>query len=331
MTFDKDKFLDKCRKVLGLTKSPNEHEAARAMERLQAMLAEHNLTMADVATESKSTDEVKINDLDELYESVPWMRVLATPVAKLYFCRALFNHVYKDRPGTTKTGVHRKNSGMPVAYKRMDKFSFVGAPHNAAVAVLMFAYLVETINRLSREGAKAVPVKQRSKYRTTFRNMCAWRLCQRIEQRIADTKAGKVKTEGGTNLPAVIYDQLEKPVNDFMDQMFGDNLKTKAVALSAKHGQGYQDGIKAGDSISLDGQVGEKKRGRIEGSSLITADLDDDTLLTLAKMAGLDDVSDLDDIWDGELDIDQKTRIVASLKSIGHTRWKRDGGMTYVV
>jgi hypothetical protein len=262
MEFNKDKFLDKIRKVLALTKSPNEHEAARAMERVQAMLAEHNLTMADVATNTV-TGEVKINKLDELYESVPWMKALAGPVAKLYFCKAVYHHIYKDRPGSTKTGVHRKKSGMPVAYKRMDQYSFVGAPHNAAVAVMMFGYLVETINRLAREGAKTAPQKEKSKYQTKFKNMCSWRLCQRINQRIEDTKAGKVKTEGGTNLPAIIYDDLLNKVDDFMKMQYGDNVKTKQIKLSNSNHKGYEDGIKAGDSISLDGQVGESKRERL--------------------------------------------------------------------
>lgn len=256
MTFNKDKFLDKVRKVLALTTSPNEHEAARAMERVQAMLAEHNLTMSDVATESEPEDEVIVDGLDDLYESVPWMKQLCSSVASLYFCRGFFSYVYKDRPNSKVTG--RRKSGKPLAYRRMDKFSFVGAPHNAAVAKMMFAYLVETVRRLAREGAKTVPQNEKSKYQTSFKAACANRLAHRIWVRIQDTKAGKVKTEGGTNLPAVIYDDLERKVQAYMDKEFG-NMRSHKVKVTASHYKGVMDGRDAGDRISLDGQVGRSK------------------------------------------------------------------------
>lgn len=252
MTDNNDKLLDKIRKILALASSPNEHEAARAMERAQAMLVEHNLSMSDVAMESKAEDEVIVDGVDDKTDSVPWIRRLAMGVASLYFCKYFFSHIYDPRPNSNRIG----------AYKRRDRHNFVGAPHNTAVAKMMFVYLVATVDRLARDGARSVPAKEKSKYLTSFKAACAGRLCTRINERIAAAKRGELKTEGGTTLPAVIYDDLLKKAQDFMDEKYKD-MRAKKVRVTQSHAKGVSDGYNAGSSISLDGQVTHKSARQI--------------------------------------------------------------------
>ena len=61
----------------------------------------------------------------------------------------------------------------------------------------------------------------------------------------------------------------------------------------------------------------------------ITANLDDNTLLTLAKACGFDEDYAFDAIWDGALTRKQKKQSVAQLKRIGFTQYTNDGNCIF--
>lgn len=241
---DKTKVIDRIKKLLALSASPNEHEAASAAEKAQALLAEHNLSMMDVKSETKNEDSFVI-DTDTRSSSSPWRRRLATACATLYFCEYYYTFHYEPTP--------KRSCG----YIRHDIHNFVGAPHNIAVAKMMFVYLTNTVERLAREGAKTVAKGLRSGYETSFKTACTSRVCARIHKRIADAKAGgMIKTEGGTNLPALadLYDRTKMQLQVFLDKQ-GAKLKTTNLKATLSNSLGARDGAAAGDRIGLDSQV----------------------------------------------------------------------------
>jgi putative NIF3 family GTP cyclohydrolase 1 type 2 len=195
---NKAKILDRIQKLIALSTSPNENEAAVAAEKAQALLIEHNLSMADVKAPT---------------------------------------------PGKTmKADIH----------------SFVGEPHNAAVATMMFQYLDKAVNDLAVAGAKRISsTTEQSKYRTTFRNAAVNQLCKRIMQRIEAARRGEVKSEAGTNLPALasLYDTTAIALADQLKIMIPGGLKTKTQKVAILHGDGYAEGTEAGRRIGLDQQV----------------------------------------------------------------------------
>lgn len=83
-----DKILDKVQKLMALAASSNEHEAAAALSKAQALLAEHNLTATDLhmsqigTTQFKSTQSVsKVKD---------WELALVHQVARAFGCRVMW-------------------------------------------------------------------------------------------------------------------------------------------------------------------------------------------------------------------------------------------------
>lgn len=243
-------MIEKVRKLLALSQSSNEHEAALAAEKAQAMLAEYNLSMADVASEEK--DEDFIIDADDVTESVPWRRTLAASVAKLYFCDYFFTHRYD--PTVSRS----------CGYIRKDIHSFVGAPHNITIAKMMFQYLSQTVERLADEGSLRYTPGERGPYKTSFKMACTRRLGTRIFERIQAARAGQIKTESGTTLPALasLYDRTKQQLTAFLDKEVG-NLKSSKDRSKQTHQGGIIDGRKAGDSISLDQQITGKAGGHL--------------------------------------------------------------------
>lgn len=253
-TEDRAKLIAKIKKLMALSTSPNENEAARAAEKVQALLAEYNLSMSDVQSTAED-DKIKIFPALKT-SSVPWRRALAAQVAQLYFCDYFYTFV--KQPTTSRS----------CGYIRYDLHNFVGAKHNVDVAVLMFTYLTDTVDRLARDGSLSVPIKERTAYMTSFKHTCALRLCRRINERYEAAKAGSpIKSETtGTNLPALtsLYESNQKALELFKEKAL-PNLKTSKNRGKITNARGAADGRAAGDKISLDTQITGGKRAALLG------------------------------------------------------------------
>ena len=181
--------------------------------------------------------------------SAPWRRILASQVAKLYFCGYFY----------TRLG----HLASPI-----DIHQFVGERHNIEVCKMMYAYLESTVERLAREGARKFAKSQKSPYRVSFRTACTQRLCGRIHRRIEDAKRGGViKAESGTTLPALadLYSSAMTRVEEHLEQS-GMAPKPTKLRQSMPSMQGAMDGAEAGDKIGLDPQVERQSSGMITHS-----------------------------------------------------------------
>jgi hypothetical protein len=227
------KMIERVRNLLALTASPNEHEAALAAERAQAIVAKYNLDMAKIKGKIDGFDDISIDTMDPMRKRA-WRRPLAQAVGHLYFCTYFY-----------------------VFYCRRDIHSFVGTPANTIVAKLMFTYLAETIERLSVDASMQVSPSERNRFRQSFAVSCAQRLCQRIRERIDASKTGETPVEGGgSNLPvlASLYDQWKNLTTGFMEQTIGKPRVAKSV-MRPSSAAGYRAGVEAADRIGLDQQV----------------------------------------------------------------------------
>lgn len=248
---EREKVIARVRKLLALAgNNPNEHEAASAAERAQAILAEYNLSLSEVQAAEGQENRFEF-DATARTDSRPWRRQLAMMIAQLYFCKYFFTFV---KVSTSK----RKNG-----YIRHDVHNFVGAKHNLMVARMIFDYLNETVTRLAKEESTAYPMKERTAFITSFQHTCSMRLCVRIQQRIEDAKAGKVKAETSTGAPgtalvlAGLYEETQKKIEDFLKKEVGA-MRSHKPRSQITHTGGALAGRAAGDRISLDAQVAGK-------------------------------------------------------------------------
>lgn len=243
---DMDKLIIKIKKLLALAQSSNENEAALAMEKAQALLAEHNLSLDAVQDKEPAEEVVGPERALKRYPARPWLRMLAGAVGQLYFCKAFFRSL---KPGSHKYDYHY----------------FVGTAANAKVAALMFEYLAATVQRLELENADRLfphNKKQHSAFRNAFRLECVERLRERIMERIEAAKRGQIKTSGGSsNLPALasMYLITQEANTKYIEDVLGGLNVVKTEGRSQSEvGRIY--GRKAGDEISLDQQIGHQNR-----------------------------------------------------------------------
>ena len=127
------KVIDKVRKLLALSASANEFEAALAASHAHRLLAEHNLTMTDLEVKEAGASEDTLDLGTKAADK--WARVLCTVVATSFDCRTII------RTGGGNTA----------------KIAFVGVCEDPTIALYTSQYLIFTLKRLAKDFVKTLP------------------------------------------------------------------------------------------------------------------------------------------------------------------------------
>ena len=135
---------DKVRKLLALSKSDNENEAAAALEKANEFISKYNLDEKYIIYKTISVKSSKTY--------VPWSTAIANAVSWLYGC-----YKYRD-----------PNNGT---------FVFIGEEIYVFMAAEMYVYLIKTIERCSKNNIRK---NAKLKFRKDFKFGMAIRLYERI-------------------------------------------------------------------------------------------------------------------------------------------------------
>ena len=136
---------EKILKLLRLSKSPNEHEAARALEFANKLMEEYKLDESQCRTyEQKRVKATKRRS--------QWRSLISGNVAWLYSV-----YVVSD-------------------YYEGEKL-FIGESIDAFLAAEMYQYLCKSVERIARQSIRK---NAKHKYRESFKNGCAANICCRI-------------------------------------------------------------------------------------------------------------------------------------------------------
>lgn len=241
---DQAKIMDKIAKLLKLAdNNPNEHEAALAAEKASALALEYGLTVAQV--HGKDEAGYAQHDIFESAKYQLWIANICGSVARLNACKFFYSEGYTDEG------------------KARCWYNVIGRPHNVEATKLMVAYLIETINRLNREGVKGEGMTQRERkiFRKAFKLGCSERIAMRLEERLLKNQQAKrpSASEGipGTALVVADYYKAEREnIEEFIEKK--TNLEfthRRAGRRLSVDSDAYGKGLAAGNSVSLDPQI----------------------------------------------------------------------------
>jgi Protein of unknown function (DUF2786) len=244
-----EKLADRIRKLLALAgNNPSEAEAAAAMERASALMADHNLTMAQV--ETLGTDDERVQEWEEASgRRQTWARDIWDAVAKSNFCFYCFHtagYGFHLRPvgGGRVVGVKHKN----------DLHIVIGTRGNVDATKVMASYLVETVERLARECKEVRGVHEKH----AFKLGCARRLKVRLATLRAERRAEKAKETSASpsNLPTVadLYHKHDVANRSFYKELHNRMPKGGSGSTTSQFGA-YERGRAAGDNVGLNTQV----------------------------------------------------------------------------
>lgn len=263
-----------------------EGEADACMRLAHSLLEKYNLSMSDLPADEEQ-DPVGRTDVDEMYMT-PWRNRIFSAATRLYFCDGFHSHWYDEAKykkaraeWNEKWQAFNLSDDADDEYQRrmiwkekpdMLKFMrprivIVGRPHNRAVAAEMIPYLYKTVVRLAREYAKALSEEDlaeqgisRRKAQLDFEAGCGDRVADRLwrlayEAELAQRKAQK--KQAGTAV--TLYDQFEQENKAFMEELGLVKRRSGGINLESDHAEA---GVRAGDEVSLNAQVGAAKDKR---------------------------------------------------------------------
>jgi len=117
-------IVEKVKKLLALSESPNESEAATALAKAHALLESHNLSIGDVVYKNVNESTQPFMVANEALPS--WIEILTNNIAEFNYCTFL-----------------KLNT------EKAPSYILVGKPINVTVASQLIDYLIKTVNRIA--------------------------------------------------------------------------------------------------------------------------------------------------------------------------------------
>ena len=205
-----EKFLDRLRKVLALTTSPEEGEAQAAAEMLQRLLTEHNLSMADLEAKGGKKHGVREQGHDLGKAAFTWKLDLAEAIADHYFCHAVVDRSAKS-------------------------VVFIGRPDNVESLQMLYAWVIDQIKRIASDERK-----QHQQGNGQHVDPLRWQVnfglgaVERLRERLVglrqerEAAAARHQPEAESTMALVVSRSSE--VSDYLEAQYGyrvDGRKTK--------------------------------------------------------------------------------------------------------
>jgi Protein of unknown function (DUF2786) len=242
------KILEKLQKLLALSASDNENEAKLAMGKAEALMREHNLSVADVALNGSGAHVKSEEVLGTTKGIQKWEESLGTIIAWTFNGRAI------------------RSGGRNGDWW---KYTFIAGRTDLEIIVDLFERLRETIKRMSKQyvareyfsGFRVSRDMFHKSYRLGVVGTIIVRLKQLKQNTTPDGNQKNAHGLTGTDLMVV----KDKAVDQRVGQMF-PNLKKgqsrRSTIVSSAYRQGQDDGQAISLHRSLPGEEGPRKIGR---------------------------------------------------------------------
>jgi len=224
-----EKVIDLIAKLLRLSTSSNEHEAALAASRAQELLIKHNLSMAEIEAHRDDKDKTPVNLLSETLDiTVPknygdWKKFLIASVAKYNLCKAILS-----------------SDGSRVY--------IIGPQQNVEVVKLLYGWLVDQIMTLSSKACKEYTGYDRI---PTFRRAFFIGAVDTVRNRLYQNW---MEMESKNNKCTALMVNTTALIDSYIGEKFGQVHQGKGHRVADSSRDGIVAGQRAGHQVSLQAQ-----------------------------------------------------------------------------
>lgn len=231
--------LRKIRALLALATSPNEHEAALALQRANGLMARYNLDMSEVKGGRVQPPTAVGHDKFCVAGTVRrFHQILLKACGEACFCDSFTSRETDFKPGK---GYYR------IPYKTW--LYLVGTETNRTVAKLQFQWLLAQVARLSLAELEYCPYrdkKRQKKWRVQFCLGMAVKISERLQPTLQIEGEAPVPSED--QLPGLI--RLHQDANSEYCEQQGWKLN-KVKAKKRPRGTGLAAGYMRGGEVNL--------------------------------------------------------------------------------
>lgn len=239
-----EKIQSKIQKLLALSNSDNEHEAALAMRRAQDLMTKYNIDMADALVNITSSD-IQEDTIELKVEVSNWVNALASACGNLFDCKTL----------VVKHG--DKTWGL--------SYTFISTTANTSSAKYLLEHLIKCWKTFARDDYKAYKSDASifddvSQFRFNNSHGCSYssvihsRVCALLQERETELAA----TSG---VAALVPVKTADAVKLFVEKTY-PLLKMSQGASSSSY-SGKMAGKKAGERVPLGGAITQQIAGAL--------------------------------------------------------------------
>jgi hypothetical protein len=212
--------MERVTKLLALSTSSNEHEAASAAAKAQQLMFRHNLSLAQVQAGPEDARDAYTERVIDLGALQSWRRTLIHVLAEHNFCKAL-------------------------AFVGTPRVAIIGEPHNIALVEQLYAYLLRELLRLADVAWQRAKRRSRDsarQWKHGFQHGAVEVIAERLaEQREEDAAADEASRALVLRKDAGVADALRR---QYPDATTDQRRATVSVA-------GWQAGRQAAETVSI--------------------------------------------------------------------------------
>ncbi len=242
---DDKSIIEKIRKLLALSKSPNRAEAAAALNKANELLIQYNLTMDQVRMSSADVDPVGMRGI---YCAVKkrWRTLLLDKIADVNLCAAIF---FKKLDKIADV-----NLCAAIFFKKY--VLVVGREVNAISVEVMWDYLEKVVQRIH---LRECPRQAKSHYRESFKLGIASGISEKLEEQF------QINTDPTQVNALVLYQNEKNRITNFLNN-YGISYTTSRIEVERR--DAYQKGLVHGRRVNLDKQIpGQARSTRVIGNA----------------------------------------------------------------
>lgn len=229
-------IIDRIKKLLALSNSTNEHEAANAAALAAELMLQHKIDQADLAVEDEAQEEVAAWRVGSDKTNVGWKGVMLVGLFYAFGC----------------WGSKSAQRGWRV----------IGRKSDVDTVRYLFDYLVNEVNRLADEGWERHQYETYDsirRWKNAFRVGAAGVIQRRLKEQHQQTM--KAAEEAGKTSALVYIGKQEEQVALACRQRGIKFQKTGRDVSGSSH-DGYARGREAGKDVVLGGGRGQLAAGR---------------------------------------------------------------------
>lgn len=241
-TVVKERVIDRIRKLLELSKSTNEHEAALAAANAAALMLENQIEEAEldnsVGAAESATEEVIASDPKRVQWKLTLIHGLADSLGGFCF---FLNRSYRQ-----------------IGIDAVCKYKVIGTPSVINTVKYMFAYLVPEVERLAHEAyaeeaveclASGVEAPSARAWKGSFRIGCAQIIAERLNaQRKVTLETARAEEKSKA---LAVIDKMAIDIQEFVKRKYPKMRKTGSMAGRRSQG-GLEAGRAAGQKVQFE-------------------------------------------------------------------------------
>lgn len=226
------KILDKIRKLLALSKSPNENEAAVALAMAQELMLRYNIDNIDL--EQESTEDIIEIDFKISYQAEESSLRFVYWLGKAFFVKPI---LIKRNIGQDKIKFER--------YIR-----FIGKQADVAVTTYVFSYMMTILDNKGKEYTKKIKI--RKDYDFGF----VTAVCEKLEKIEEDKRNSTIFTVNEAKNESALILSSRSLIESFINEKYGDKIndgKQQEIEFDLDaFRDGYVEGEKHGIFVGVE-------------------------------------------------------------------------------